>query len=395
MAQQDTNQLIQEDPTTQPEEPLVGTADTSTGLAAVQPVTTQTEPPPAPPPSEAPTMETEGVKTTTTRTFDPTLEIPEELKAITPEQTVAGQIEKITAAESPLMIAARTRAEQAAAQRGLGMSTLAIEAGQKALYDAALPIAEADAATAADRANQLLDSYVQSGISAQEATQQSELLVQEAVNKGLLSQQEAAQAIEHIQVAGQIAQDQSILDDRLKRDTDEYLARLEAELADEATAKGVYDQYSTAVQDLVTTRSNIINNIQAQPGLSASEKLSMISAANTQFDEDLNNLNELYATHPEWDDEWSMVGTGGTAIEGSLEAGAVEKQQFERSKDETFKTMTDMVGRIPKWIAAEMAPKLVKEMISRAAEVYGRDSDIVKRMTAWWRDYSLKQKVNF
>lgn len=67
-------------------------------------------------------------------------------------QTVAKQIEQIIAADSPLMQQARMRALQAANQRGLLNSSMAVSAGESALYDAAMPIAQQDAATYADAA---------------------------------------------------------------------------------------------------------------------------------------------------------------------------------------------------------------------------------------------------
>lgn len=62
-------------------------------------------------------------------------------------QTVAGQVNGIIAGESPLMQRAVTRANQDSNARGLQNSSMAVTAGQAALYDAALPIAQQDAQT--------------------------------------------------------------------------------------------------------------------------------------------------------------------------------------------------------------------------------------------------------
>ncbi len=62
-------------------------------------------------------------------------------------QTVANQLQGIIAAESPLMQQAQTRSMQGMNERGLLNSSMAVGAGQSALYDAALPIAQADAET--------------------------------------------------------------------------------------------------------------------------------------------------------------------------------------------------------------------------------------------------------
>lgn len=65
---------------------------------------------------------------------------------VTPEATVRDQILKITGKGSPLIQQAEARAREAANQRGVINSTMAIESGRKAVYDSALPIAMADAA---------------------------------------------------------------------------------------------------------------------------------------------------------------------------------------------------------------------------------------------------------
>jgi hypothetical protein len=63
------------------------------------------------------------------------------------QSTVQGQIADIVDSGSPLMERAETRGLQQANRRGLMNSSMAVQAGQTALYDAALPIAQQDAAT--------------------------------------------------------------------------------------------------------------------------------------------------------------------------------------------------------------------------------------------------------
>lgn len=62
-------------------------------------------------------------------------------------QTVAGQVQKIINQDSPLIQQANARAMAKMNERGLLNSSQAITAGQSAVFDAALPIATADAAT--------------------------------------------------------------------------------------------------------------------------------------------------------------------------------------------------------------------------------------------------------
>jgi hypothetical protein len=66
---------------------------------------------------------------------------------VQPNQTVASQLEKVVASDSPIMQRARMQAQQAAQANGLSNSTMAGTAGEAAVLDRALPIAQADAAT--------------------------------------------------------------------------------------------------------------------------------------------------------------------------------------------------------------------------------------------------------
>lgn len=60
-------------------------------------------------------------------------------------QGVAGRVDRIVRADSPLMQTAATRAAQGMNARGLKNSSLAVQAGQQAVIEAAAPIATADA----------------------------------------------------------------------------------------------------------------------------------------------------------------------------------------------------------------------------------------------------------
>lgn len=61
--------------------------------------------------------------------------------------TVAGQLKGIIDAGSPLMTTAATRAKQAANAAGLMNSSMAVQAGEQAVIQTALPIAQQDAST--------------------------------------------------------------------------------------------------------------------------------------------------------------------------------------------------------------------------------------------------------
>lgn len=110
------------------------------GIVGADPTTPAPVPPAPVPPPAAPKIVT-GVDPTKTT----------DAKAtnwnVDNKQTVQGQIAGIVAADSPLMQQAATMAKQQANQRGLLNSSMAVGAGQNAVYNAALPIAQQDAST--------------------------------------------------------------------------------------------------------------------------------------------------------------------------------------------------------------------------------------------------------
>ena len=89
------------------------------------------------------------------------------------DASVATQLDKFLASDSPLLAAARTRAKQDANRRGLLNSSIAVQAGEAAALDVALPIASQQAAQVQQRnlqERQIVSSekISESGIAAQE-----------------------------------------------------------------------------------------------------------------------------------------------------------------------------------------------------------------------------------
>jgi hypothetical protein len=77
---------------------------------------------------------------------------------VTNDQTVAGQLEKVLASDSPLIQQARSRAMQSMNARGLTNSSLAASAADDAMYNSALKIATPDASTYASAAKSNTDA---------------------------------------------------------------------------------------------------------------------------------------------------------------------------------------------------------------------------------------------
>lgn len=89
------------------------------------------------------------------------------------DASVASQLDKFLASDSPLLAAARTRAKQDANRRGLLNSSIAVQAGEAAALDVALPIASQQAAQIQQgnlQERQIVSSekISESGIAAQE-----------------------------------------------------------------------------------------------------------------------------------------------------------------------------------------------------------------------------------
>lgn len=118
-----------------------------TGTPQNIPTITPPPPPTSPEPPAAPNFQQPQTAPYTPQAYE-----------VKPEQTVAGQIKDIIAAGSPLMQQAEANARNVMNQRGLINSSTAISAGQAALYDRALPIAQADAARYAAASDKTMDA---------------------------------------------------------------------------------------------------------------------------------------------------------------------------------------------------------------------------------------------
>lgn len=91
---------------------------------------------------------------------------------VTPKATVSGQIKSLIDQNSPLMQQAQTSALQQMNGRGLLNSSMAIGAGQDALYKSALPIAQQDASTVANA--KIFDTEQANKIATQNALNQNQ-----------------------------------------------------------------------------------------------------------------------------------------------------------------------------------------------------------------------------
>lgn len=81
----------------------------------------------------------------TAQQADPAAQAQATTREVQTNETIQGQLQGIIDSNSPLIQRARARANDAANARGLVNSTMAVQAGEAAAYDVALPIAQFDA----------------------------------------------------------------------------------------------------------------------------------------------------------------------------------------------------------------------------------------------------------
>ena len=98
-------------------------------------------------PSTLPDKTSNTSSTSSTSSTPQQLGLPASWK-ITPDQTVEGRIGALTDPNNPFIQQARSRADGRSNERGLLNSSMALTAADSAAYDAAMPIAQADAANA-------------------------------------------------------------------------------------------------------------------------------------------------------------------------------------------------------------------------------------------------------
>ena len=215
---------------------------------------------------------------------------------VTPNQTVAGQIQNIIASGSPLMQQATANAQNMMNERGLINSSQAITAGQGALYTAATPIATADANTYAAAATnttqaantaaaanaaaastaQLQTAAGQTSTSQFNTGQTNAALSGEAAASNTIAQQAQsnAAALANIQANG-------VINTQITNLTDANKTLLQ-------TSAGAAQIYNQALTNL----SNIITN----PNLSADQQATALNDGVAQLQDALNILSAIAGT---------------------------------------------------------------------------------------------------
>jgi len=205
------------------------------------------------PDSSIANIETAKPAATGVATYKPTeVQDPSEW-TVEPDQTVAGQLNTIVDPNNPLMVKAKARAQQQSADRGLINSSIAATAGESAMLDAAMPIAQADAATNSKAAGYNVDINNQTNVTNANAQNSADQF-----NTGQINQQ----ALQKMQ------EDSNMAVQQLAKDNERLLAvnSKAGEMMSNATS-AINNIMNNNQMDASTKTENmrqITNNLKAQ-----------------------------------------------------------------------------------------------------------------------------------
>lgn len=189
-------------------------------------------------------------------------------------QTMQGQLQQITAQDSPLMAQAKARAIEQMNERGLANSSMALTAAESALYDAAMPIAQNDAQTFAKAAGYNAD--MSNKFTLQNTDWQNQALMFGAEQSNLASRQNAQNI-------------NTTLNSRERNETTKWAAQLDA---DTRTKLGVMDadvRRYVADQDVGVRRElGYLDATVKREGFSSQERMNANDNDTRRYGYDVN-----------------------------------------------------------------------------------------------------------
>jgi len=198
--------------------------------------------------------------------------------SVDPDETVAGQMQKVMDSSSPLLQKARTQAAQAANKRGLSNTTMAVQAGEQAVLNTALPIAQQDAATHATRGNMNQQFQQQVG-GGQYGT-------------GLIGANLAAQ-----QTLGQDQQTRTQANMNLQQQLD--LGKLDRQVY--ANTRG---SYMNAINEIIRQSNISVGNLQVAPDISSADKARMLEDQGKLLETHIKLYKNIYESATTWTQGW-------------------------------------------------------------------------------------------
>lgn len=206
-------------------------------------------------------------------------------------ELVQNQLHTILDSGSPLLQSAETKAAQQSAARGLQNSTLGVQAGQEALINTALPIAQQDATTTANRASQNLQTENNFGLQAAGFGGQAQLAEQQGQIQSQLSAQGARQTS---QLTAQQAQAQM---DQLKQSGAQSLQQIQQQTQGQVTLAQMSEAHDQVMAQInagnqLTLDSQQFQHQQALLVTQYGNSLGLSAADNQQQLERLNAQNQ-------------------------------------------------------------------------------------------------------
>lgn len=252
--------------------------------AANMPLPTSLNPTPAAPATPAPDASGVLSQAATPQTYTPG-----------ENSLVSGQLNQLLNGDSPYLQRARARATELANSRGLMNSSIAASAGEAAAIDAAMPIAQADAAAnlgaqryGADANN----TFAQQGNAFRfgQANQQ----YQGVLNAAATQQQ----------FSNQTQRDKAQFDQQIRA----IRASTEADLQrmDRQNQTNLSGQYRQAAQSTYDGYLASVTAIQ-QSDMDPDVKSQQIASLQSLFQTRQTFLNTIYRSAPQWTSEWSQV----------------------------------------------------------------------------------------
>lgn len=259
--------------------------------------------------------------------------------SIAPAQTndsVAKRVVDLTGSDSPLMQAAKTEGLKIANSRGLLNSSLAAGATQRAMLDAALPIASQDASQAygKNQAARAFEYSMAQQDSAQEfAGRQSaldrdfardEAALDRTLQDSLLSKQISANEAQQIRDInfreGVAAADRALRETLQSRDiafqtSERALDRgLQEKLASWNLASSDRNAAAQFMTNMESIYQNMYQSILNNPNLSSSARNTYFSAAKAQRDSLYGLVEQVYNVDLDWStNSGSSAGSGGVS----------------------------------------------------------------------------------
>ena len=210
---------------------------------------------------------------------------------LTPETKVASQLSNLLSRQSPLMQLASTRAKEQANSLGLLSSSMAVGAGQREATKQMLPIAQADATTAA-----------QFGHQQQQAEAQAQLTAQQGLLSGALESQKSANQAQMYGVQGEISSQLNQQDFGYKQQLQVMDQDFKNTIATMDITNKERVSLATNANELARIAMTEITNIQRDPSIkTAEDRANAITSVNNIYAANVNSLSSIYGVSVSWD----------------------------------------------------------------------------------------------